>query len=626
VIQRAVILAAGRLPGQNGTDTLRPLVPVDGRPLLHRTITTLNELGVREICVVVGYRGEELRDALRVFPEVKVVDNPDWRRTSGISLLAAREHITERCFCILGDRMVHRDVLAPLAQLSADAAECVMLVDTDIAARQDLAGATKVMLAGGKRARVVEVGADLVDFQAFDCGHSLISPEILGELEREQHPTVSDGLRAMAHRGLTAAHEIGGRDWRRIGGFDQPRPDARSAVAHIEGLLEPKEGRYVLLNPGPVNTTARVKSALVHHDICHRDSDYSEVLVRVSRKLRRIFRGGPEHSVVLITGSGTAAMECAIASCVAPERKILVIDNGAFGERLMEIARLHEMDVVHLRYELGAPVSVDDVKKAFDAAPDIAAVAMCHHETSVGVMNPVREIGALCHERGALLLVDAVSSLGAEDLDVVRDHIDVCWSSANKCLHGISGVAFLCVAPRAWPMIEAIKPRVYYLDLKRYRKYFTELAQTPFTPAVAIYFALDAACDEYLEDGAARRQQMYEARNTKLRDGLRALGLGFFTEVGSESHTILTPRLPDYATFNELYEDLKAMGFVIYDSKPPLRGKYFQIANMGDLSAETLDAFLAAFADALARARARHGWPATKNVASPVDLAEPRSS
>jgi 2-aminoethylphosphonate-pyruvate transaminase len=452
-------------------------------------------------------------------------------------------------------------------------------------------------------------GADLVVHQALDCGHSLISPEILGELAREQHPTVSDGLRAMAHRGLVAAHEIGGRDWRRIGGFDVPRHDALAAQEHVQGLLDvkPENGRYVLLNPGPVNTTARVKSALVHHDVCHRDSDYSEILVRVSRKLRRIFRGGPEHSVVLITGSGTAAMECAIASCVPPDRKILVIDNGAFGERLMEIARLHQLDVVHLRYELGAPVSVDDVRRAFEAAPEIAAVAMCHHETSVGVMNPVREIGALCHERDALLLVDAVSSLGAEDLDVVRDYIDVCWSSANKCLHGISGVAFLCVAPRVWPRIEHIRPRVYYLDLKRYRKYFTELAQTPFTPAVAIYFALDAACDEYLEDGAARRQEMYERRNRKLREGLRAMGLSFYTETGDESHTIVTPRLPDYASFNELYEDLKSVGFVIYDSKPPLRGKYFQVANMGDLSDEVIDAFLAAFADALARARTRHG-------------------
>src|SRR5262249_55240025 len=156
---------------------------------------------------------------------------------------------------------------------------------------------------------------------------------------------------------------------------------------------------------------------------------------------------------------------------------------------------------------------------------------------------------------------------------------DVCWSSGNKCLHGVSGVSFLCVSPRVWPRIEAVEPRVYYLDLRRYRRTFTDLAQTPFTPAVAAYFALDAACDEYLEDGAAARQTLYAGRNRLLRDGLRALGLSFFVDGPAAAHSILTPRLPDGVDFPELYEDLKSAGFVIYDSKPPLKGKYFQIAN-----------------------------------------------
>jgi 2-aminoethylphosphonate-pyruvate transaminase len=219
-------------------------------------------------------------------------------------------------------------------------------------------------------------------------------------------------------------------------------------------------------------------------------------------------------------------------------------------------------------------------------------------------LNPIRAIGAACRAADALLLVDAVSSLGAEELDVVKDEIDVCWSSANKCLHGVSGVSFLCVSPRVWPRIEAVAPRSYYLDLKRYRRSFSDLAQTPFTPAVSAYFALDAACDEYLEEGPGGRQAVYAARNRKLREGLRALGLDFFTETGHEARSILTPRLPDGVGFAELYEELKSAGFIIYDAKPPLKGRYFQVANMGDLSEATIDAFLVAFADALARARA----------------------
>jgi 2-aminoethylphosphonate-pyruvate transaminase len=606
VITRAIILAAGRPAGTNGHTPPSALVPVDGRPLILRTLEVLGGLGVGEVAVVVGHRAEEVRRALDG-SGARIVENPDWRRTSGLSLLAAASHLTERALVLLGDRPVHGEVLAPLLALDPDGAECVMLVDANLGGHPDRAGATKVRLGGGARARVVDVGADLVDYQALDCGHALVSPEILGELERAQHPIVSDGLKALAQRGLVAAHEIGGRDWRCLAGGAPARPDPRATLAHVEGLLEPKHGRYVLLNPGPVNTTARVKSALVHHDVCHRDSDYSEVLVRVSRKLRRIFRGGPEHSVVLITGSGTAAMECAIASCVPPGRKILVVDNGAFGARLVEIAELHGLPVVPLRYPHGEPARAADVRAALAADPSIAVVAACHHETSVGILNPVGAIGAACRDHDALFLCDAVSSLGAEDLDVVRDEIDVCWSSGNKCLHGVSGVSFLCVSPRVWPRIADVRPRGYYLDLKRYRRFFSDLAQTPFTPAVNSYFALDAACDEYLDDGAARRQALYAARNRKLRDGLAALGLGFFTDEGHEAHSIVTPRLPDGVGFAELHEELKSAGFIIYDAKPPLKGRYFQVANMGDLSDEVLDAFLVAFADALARLGCRQG-------------------
>src|SRR4029079_2140259 len=111
------------------------------------------------------------------------------------------------------------------------------------------------------------------------------------------------------------------------------------------------------------------------------------------------------------------------------------------------------------------------------------AVVMIQDEPPVGLLNPVGEIGRLCHARAVTLIVDSVSALGAEEMDVVRDHVDVCYSSANKCLHSVSGVSFLCVAPDVWARMATIEPRVYYLDMLRYRRYLDELRQTPFTPA-----------------------------------------------------------------------------------------------------------------------------------------------
>jgi 2-aminoethylphosphonate-pyruvate transaminase len=310
-------------------------------------------------------------------------------------------------------------------------------------------------------------------------------------------------------------------------------------------------------------------------------------------------------------------MECAIASVVPRDRKMLVIDNGAFGERLYEIGRVHEMEMVHLRYAWGDQVRPADVEAAFEQHPDIAVVAMVHHETSVGLLNPVKEIGAIVRRYDALLLVDAVSSLGAEDLDVVRDNIDVCWGSANKCLHAISGVGFLCVSPRTWAKIESVKPRSFYLDLKRYRKYMDELAQTPFTPAVSNYFALDQACTEFLADGHARRFAMYRERNARMRQGLAALGMAPLTRTGHESHSVTTCCVPGGVRFEDLYEGMKRRGYIVYACKDVLADRFMQVANMGELPVEQIDAFLATTAQVIAELRAR----ATRTHAAPVETA-----
>ena len=235
--------------------------------------------------------------------------------------------------------------------------------------------------------------------------------------------------------------------------------------------------------------------------------------------------------MLLLTGSGTAAMEMAISSVIPEGKKILVVSNGAFGDRLDEIAALHGIGRVVLRYPWGELPDPAAVARALASDPEIAGAAMIHHETSVGLLNPVREIGRLCHARGVTLIVDAVSALGAEDVDVVRDHVDICYSSANKCLHSVSGVSFLCVAPAVWSRIADIRPRVYYLDLKRHRRYLEELRQTPFTPAVSSFFALETALDELAEGGRRPRAPRRSTASAALR--IRRV----FTDLGFESFT-----------------------------------------------------------------------------------------
>jgi 2-aminoethylphosphonate-pyruvate transaminase len=295
----------------------------------------------------------------------------------------------------------------------------------------------------------------------------------------------------------------------------------------------------------------------------------------------------------------------AISSVVPPGKSILTIENGAFGERLGEIAELHGLPHVTLRRPWGTLVDPADVEAALARDPRIAAVAMIHHETSVGILNPVAAVGKLCRARGVTLVVDAVSSLGGEDLDIERDQIDVCFSSANKCLHSVSGVSFVCVAPQVWPRIDGTPPRVYYLDMLRYRKYFAELEQTPFTPAVSTFLALETALDELAEQGGvAARREVYRRRNLLVRRVLTDLGFQSFTNTGRESHGIVTMRLPPVITVEAFYETMKSRGYIVYRCKGELAAEHIQIANMGELSDSTIDTFLAAVADVVAGARA----------------------
>ncbi|MGE5184882.1 MAG: pyridoxal-phosphate-dependent aminotransferase family protein [Acidobacteriota bacterium] len=566
-------------------------------------LEALAALGIRQVAVVDGRHAEMLKNRLALYElpqlDVRVLGSASRvaaKNQSGSALLAARKWVEDggKCVVLRADRPLDVQALAQLVELAGQRPDLdAALVIANGPRDGDDA---RVKLAPGEPSIVRDLGEDLVDADGVFTGHALVGRAIVDALVQLPNPKLEHGLLELVQRGRVAAVPASSWQWAAHRPID---------VEHtVTALLDAKDhAHYMLLNPGPVNTTATVKSALVHHDVCHRDSTFSELLVSLTDKLRRIFRGTPHHTVLAITGSGTAAMEAALTSTVPPDRKLLVIDNGAFGERMVEVAGVHAMDLVHLRYAWGQPVDAGDVERALEANPDIAVVAMVHHETSVGLLNPVRAIGEACRRHDVLLVVDAVSSLGAEDLDVVRDHVDICYSSANKCLHAVCGASFMCVSPRVWPRIESLPPRSYYLDLRRYRRYMDELAQTPFTPAVSVYFALEAACAEFLRDGHAARFAMYRDRNRRVRDGLAALGMPSFTSTGMESSSIVTAKLPEGVAFDALYELIKERGIIIYGCKGILADRYVQIANMGDLGDDDITRFLEVMAEELARLR-----------------------
>jgi 2-aminoethylphosphonate-pyruvate transaminase len=355
--------------------------------------------------------------------------------------------------------------------------------------------------------------------------------------------------------------------------------------------VKPKS-RQVLMNPGPVLVDERVRQAMSLPDLCHREPEFAELMARVSRKVTRVCGGDGSYTSVVFSGSGTAAVEAALSSIVPPGGRILILDNGHYGERLAKIAGVHGISHLVIRFGWATPFDLTAIDRALRDDPAITHVGIVHHETSTGMLNPLREVGEIAARRGKSLMVDAISSIGGEMLDMQADHIDWCTGTANKCIEGMPGLSFVC-APRAgFDALATVPPRTYYLNL--YGQYVaTDKAQAPpFTPAVQTFFAFDVALDLMLSEGVRNRHARYVALAAQLREGLAALGLKFLLPPEHRSSTLTAVYLPDGVSYSDLHDGLKALGFVIYAGQENLRQKVFRLANMGQITAEDVARFL----------------------------------
>jgi 2-aminoethylphosphonate-pyruvate transaminase len=357
----------------------------------------------------------------------------------------------------------------------------------------------------------------------------------------------------------------------------------------------PERDASILLTPGPVTTSPRVRRALSSVNLSHREPAFAALYARVGDALTRM-AGASRHDPLLIAGSGTAATEAAFASFLTPSRTLLVVSNGAFGERLGEIARLVGVPLRVRAYAWAHPIDPAEIEQIVTGDPAIGAVAVVHHETSVGCLNPVREIGEALRGTRAKLFVDVVSSLGAESFDADAANVAVVIGTANKCLHGVPGVSFVLARDDVWT--DDLSPRSLYFDLRRYRRASPSEVRIPFTPAVHALAALDEALQELNDEGGvAARTRHYQALNARVRGGLRACGIHTRFDALTRASSLTVADVPPGQTPDELYGTLLDRGFVIYHAKGDLRDRCVLIANMGDLRLETIDRFLSVVAD-----------------------------
>ncbi len=338
----------------------------------------------------------------------------------------------------------------------------------------------------------------------------------------------------------------------------------------------------LLLNPGPVTLSARVRESLLQPDLCHREPEFFDLQDAARAGLLDVYGLDPAAwAAVLLTGSGTAAVESMVSSLVPDGGRLLVLENGVYGERMTAIARAHGIAHETLAGDWLEGPDPDALAGRLAAAPGFTHVAVVHHETTTGRLTDLAAIGRVCAEHGVRLLVDGVSSFGAEDLHLGELPVDAVAGTANKCLHGVPGVAFV-VAAR--PALAAAAHRGYYLDLTRLAAAQDE-RNTPFTPAVQACYALVAALDELRHDGGWRaRHARYVGYADTVGDALAETGVAALLPPGASSVVLRAYRLPDGVTYAALHDTLKEHGFVIYAGQGPLAASAFRISTMGDLA------------------------------------------
>jgi aspartate aminotransferase-like enzyme len=361
------------------------------------------------------------------------------------------------------------------------------------------------------------------------------------------------------------------------------------------------EKRY-LFTPGPTPVPPEVLAALAEPMIHHRARDYRDIYERCLTRLHDIYR--TQNDVLMFTTSGTGAFESAVANLTTPGDRQLVLSAGNFGERWAGMVTAFGAELVHVQLEWGETPEPDDLRAALAAAGDVRVVYLTHSETSTGVVCDVQALAAVAKEAGALVVVDAVSSLGAVPLETDGWELDVVVSGSQKALMCPPGLAFVSVSPAALEAaVRSTAPR-YVLDWERTRRAQAKL-DAPFTPAISIVRALDVALGLLLDEGLEGAFDRHARLGRACREGAKAMGLELFSPDEERSAVVTAIRAPEGVDATEVVSTLRdRFGITIANGQGVLKGKIFRIGHIGWFDVFDITAALGAVELALADAGA----------------------
>ncbi|MDR1505751.1 MAG: 2-aminoethylphosphonate--pyruvate transaminase [Treponema sp.] len=622
MITQAIIAAAGMGTRLKDRTAAMPkgFIEIGGVPIVEQSVKKLIASGIEEIIIGTGHCAEWYEALAKKYPLVTLVHNPDYAETGSMGTLALCAEKAKGGVLVLESDLIYDS--AGLFVLHNESRDNVILASGPTKSGDEVyleAGENQVLLGNSKKKEelhsvyaelvgITRLDKNVLDAMVYYCrAHRTSQPKM--EYEAAMSAVSRDALsQAPAIPGSAPVYirKLEYYQWREIDDEVHLAMAAESVYPRItenESIRQPR--REVLLNPGPATTSGGVKSAQICADICPREQEFGAVMRWIVSELSLMAGKKGSVETVLFGGSGTAADEVMISSCVPEGAKLLILDNGAYGERFSKIAASYSIPHDVYKSSGYALPDTDDIKKRLSDGA-YSHFALVYHETTTGLLNPAPELCRFCRERGITTIVDAVSAFAAIPIDMDDDGFDFMASTSNKNIQGMAGAAFVFCRKEALEKTREYPMRSYYLNLWDQYSHFAKTGQTRFTPPVQTLYALRQAIIEAKNETIPRRYRRYGECWKILVLAVKELGLSMLVDEQAQSRLITAIVEPEDAAydFNAFHDLARLKGFTIYPGK--LAGaNTFRIANIGDIQPEEMAAFTAVMKDYMSRIKLR---------------------
>ena len=571
-------------------------IEIDGMAMVERSVQKLIAAGFEEIIIGTGHCSEYYDNLAKKYSCIKTVRNDNYANTSSMGTLeVCIPYIEESAFLLESDLLYdsiglfvlendsHKNVI--LASGKTDSKDEVWL-ETD--EKGVLSNVSK------DKSKITNLAGELV-------GISKVSKSFLCKMADYYSATRSENVKIDYETVFCRIAQQEPIYVRKIEYYSWTEIDDESMLERANKLIYPhiKENeslrnvrREVLLNPGPSTTTDSVKYAQIVPDICPRELEFGNLMEDVANGLTEVVADTKDYTTVMFGCSGTGADEAMVSSCVPPNGKLLVVDNGSYGARLAKIAEVYHIDMDVFKSSTYEPIDLVALEKQMQNGK-YTTFAIVYHETTTGLLNPLEIICPMAKKYGMTTICDIVSAYGGMPINLAELQIDFATSTSNKHIGGMAGVGFVVcrtselLKQKDWSM------RNYYLNLYDQYQYFLKTKQTRFTPPVQTLYALKQAITETKIETVEKRFERFTDCWHILVDGLKEIGLKMLVKEEYQSHfitAILIPETPKY-NFNKLHDYARSFGFTIYPGK---LGNIdtFRIANMGDIKPEEMKRFI----------------------------------